>query len=177
MSSSKVRRVRPPQLDYTAVWAANVLTVTTSTVHNLVTGDIVQISGNSSPQLLQVAVTVTTTTAFTVVAAPEYSRFLVGKVSIDFFRTGQVGIFPFTLPRGVGITAVIQSFVTGTGTAGYNLQGSLDGVHWTPLATVTHLGVTGDTQFVTVEPSWTYLAVSVTSIGAATKLEVLASAA
>ena len=77
-----------------------------------------------------------------------------------------------SLPRSTGAAAVVQSFVTGTGGAAYALDVSLDGVHWTSLASITHAGTTDDTQSATIAPNWAYGSVNITSIGASTKLTV-----
>jgi hypothetical protein len=183
MSSTKIRKVKAPVLDATLTWSANTLTVVTTTAHNLVTGDLVDIEVQNSPQeLIQVPVTVTNSTTFTVSASPYWTDVSVptatlnGKVTISFFRTGQTGRFAFTAPRSSGIAAVVQSFVIGTGGASYTLDGSLDGVHWTNIATITHTTTTGDTQSAQVSPAWAYLSINITSIGAATSLTVLYSA-
>ena len=162
--------------DYTATWAAGVLTVTTTditgtaTPHFLVSGTTVDIQCNNAPQLL-VKQVVTTTGANTFTIAVPNSDFLKGKVTVDYFSTGQSGLFSITSPQSNGLNSIVQSFVTGTGGAVYVLAGSLDGIHWNTLATITHLGTTGDTQFTSIPSAWAYMSINVTSIGAATRLE------
>lgn len=176
MSTSKVKKLKT-QIYFTATWLANVLTVTAASAHNLVTGDLVNIipAAGTIGTLSKAAVTVTGATTFTVATTHPYS-YLRGLVEFDFFRTGSTGRQVFTMSRSTGASAVIHSFVTGVGGAVYNVEVSLDGVHWISLATVTHPTVDGDSDFTTVEPAWVYLAINLTSIGADTKLEVLYSA-
>lgn len=175
MSSSKVRKFKRT-LDFTATWAINTLTVTTTGNHYLVTGDVVDIfAGHGAFTIINAAVTVVDADTFTVATSDAFS-FMDGKVQIDLFRTGQTGRFVITSPRSVGNSAVIQSFVTGTGGATYNIDASLDGVHWTNIATVTHAGTTGDTQFAQIAPMWAYVSIDITAIGADTSLVAMYSA-
>jgi hypothetical protein len=177
MSTSRVKTISTV-LDYTASWTANVLTVTTTTPHFLVTGDLVKItSANVPSELIGASVTVTSTTAFTVAVTAMYSQFLSGNVTVPFFRTGQTGRQIFTTPRSTASANVIQSFVTGAGGAVYTIDYSLDGVHWTASGTtITHVTTTNDTQSATIAATWVYAAINITSIGAATSLTVLYSA-
>lgn len=175
MSSSKVRKLGQV-LDFTAVWATDVLTVTTLATQ-LVTGDIVTLVSDQSPQILKGAVTVTNGTTFTMAAPKMYEGFLRGKVNIDFFRTGFTGNVWFTSPNSSGLAGVIQSVVTGTGGATTAINGSLNGVNFgTALATLTNTTVTGNSQSTTIAANWAWLAASISVIGAATKLEIWYSA-
>ncbi len=178
MSSTKVKSVSYT-LPATLSYAAGVLTVTTASVHNLVTGNTVNITAQDSPQqLIGVAVTVTSTTTFTVPVSTQWSDVgipistLQGNVKVSIFNTGNLARYPFTAPRSSGLAAVMQSFVIGTGGASYTVDGSLDGSHWTNIATVTHGTVSGDTQSATISPAWVYLSINITAIGAATSLQV-----
>lgn len=176
MSASKVKKLKT-QLYFTATWLADVLTVTTTSPHNLITGDLVTIipSSGAIEPLSKVAITVTSATEFTIATTNKF-HYLRGLVEYDYFRTGVTGRQVFTMSRSTGASAVIQSFVTGTGGAVYDVEVSLDGVHWVNLSTVTHSMVDGESKFTTIEPAWAYLAINITSIGASTKLEVLYSA-
>jgi hypothetical protein len=148
------------------------LTVVTATAHWLDSGELVSLISNNSPQeLLNQTVTVTNATTFTV-ANIKAIDFKNGNCLIGFLSTGQTGIFTFTAPRS-GASMVVQSFVTGTGGATYELMASLDNVHWVALAAVVHPGTTDDTQFVSIEPAWAYIGINVSSIGTATDLTVL----
>lgn len=173
MSSQRVRKFGFV-LDFTATWAANVLTVVTVGNHNLATGDRVHLAGNNSPQVFNGTVTVTNATTFTVAADITYQYFTAGKATITQFNTGYTGRITITAPRGTALAAVIQSFIAGTGGASYTVDGSLDGVHFTNIATVTH--TSNDVQFAQVAPAWAYISINITSVGAATKLEVMYSA-
>ncbi len=176
-STQKVKTIKTI-LQFTATWAANVLTITTNQNHNLVTGDIVNLKFDESPQVvLGATVTVTGATTFTIPYTNQYAvPYKGGQVEIPYFITGQTGIVAiFTLARTNTGNPIIQSYVTGIGGASYSVLGSLDGIHWTSIATVTHGTTTGDTQHTSITDSWVYFAISITSIGAATTLTVLAS--
>jgi hypothetical protein len=176
MSSARVKTFKR-ELNYTAVFTApSTVTFTTPTAHYLVTGNLVDIiSLAGTTQLPNTTVTVIDATNFSISSLTD-TYWKSGKVVIKYFSTGMTGLQVITSPRNQTGSSVIQSFVTGTGTAVYTLSGSLDGIHWTPLATVTHAATSGDTQNVIVEPSWAYLGVNITSIGAATTLAILYSA-
>jgi hypothetical protein len=170
MSSRKVKR----ELDYTAVWASNVLTVTTTLNHNLVTGDAVRIKSTNSPQDLQASATVTSATVFTVQCSSDYALFLTGTVSIDSFRAGATGRYVFIPQNSTGAGQIIQSFVTGTGTTTATLEGSLDNLHWVPaLGTLSNTATDGSSTVVAMTNKWTYLAVNISAIGASTKMEIM----
>lgn len=180
MSSTRVKKISFV-LDAAITWAANTLTVVTTANHNLVTGDKVSIHVQNVPQeIVDAVVTVTNATTFTIVAPAQWKDVAVpqatfnGKVTVAIFNAGVTGRFVFTAPRSISAAAVIQSFITGTGGAGYTVDGSLDGVHWTNIATVTH--VSNDVQSAQVAPAWAYLSINITSIGASTSLVVMYSA-
>ena len=176
MSSSKVRTLKT-QIKYTATWAANVLTVTTASNHNLVTGDTIKLLAASGNQdNVNHAVTVTSATTFTTPSTDKFYS-LVGLVEIPFFRTGITGRQIFTSPHSTGTDAVIQSYVSGTGGAIYSIDQSLDGIHWSPSGIlVNHSTSDQDTQGYVIKGNWAYLAANITSIGAATALTVMYSA-
>jgi len=176
MSSPKVKTLTR-QFKYTATWLADVLTVTLPSAHYLTTGNLVNVlSANATHDYIQVPVTVTGANSFTIAALSNPYYALIGTVVINYFSTGNTGMNVMTFPRGSGNSGIVQSFVTGTGTAVYVVEASLDGIHWTTLATVTHTATSGDTQSLVVEPAWAYLGFSITSIGAATQLGILVSA-
>lgn len=174
MSSSKVRKFNRV-LEFTATWATDTLIITTVGNHYLVSGDVVDVFAGHGAFTIGATVTVIDATSFSVATIDAFS-FLDGKVHIDIFRTGQTGRFVQTAPRSVGNAAVMQSFVVGTGGASYTIDGSLDGVHWTNIATVTHGILTGDTQFAQIAPMWAYISIDIRVIGADTSLKVLYSA-
>jgi len=175
MSSTRVRKLKQV-VDFTAVWSANVLTVTTAAIV-LVTGDVVTLVSSDSPQFLTGSVTVTNGTTFTMAAPKQYENFLIGKLTIDFFRTGFTGNVWFSAPISTGLPGVIQSVVTGTGGATTVINASLNGVNYgTALATLTNTTATGNSQNTTITANWPFLCASISVIGAATKLEIWHSA-
>ncbi len=176
MSSRKVRPIVRLLPILSAVYSAGVTTITTAT-HYLASDDLVTIRFQDVPQvLLNIAVTVTSGTTFTIVTPMDY-RLVGNNVEIAFYATGQTGGQPsITFNHQTGNSGVVQSWVVGTGGAVYTIEGSLDDVHWSNGdAAVTHAGITNDTQSSTVEPAWAYLRPNITSIGAATKLYFLVS--
>ena len=176
MSSRKVRPfVRKLTVD-TAAFQAGFLTtvIHTKELHYLNNGDVITLRFPNYPQvLLNVPVTVNTTKSFTISTPQDYelenSEIEVGFYSHDM-TGGQEGI---TMVSSTALAAVVQSWVSGTGTAVYTIEGSLDGVHWsTDTVVITHLNANNDTQALTIGVSWAYLRVNLTSVGPATKLYV-----
>lgn len=93
---------------------------------------------------------------------------------VDGYLTGQVGgQSEFSIPRGTGAPAVVQSFVRGTGGATYNLEASLDSSHWISLANVSHATVTNNTAYNTVTAGFAFVRANVVSIGANTNLVIM----
>jgi len=160
---------------FTATYANGVLTVTTAAPHYLATGDIVSLNDGQGQQDAGNVVTVTGASTLTIRGPHEL--FLAGTLTLDVFRTGVTGrqILQTNRSSANGAAAVIQSFVTGTGAASYTIDASLDGVHWTNIATITHGATTNDTQSGSVAPAWAYISINITAIGAATSLEVFAA--
>lgn len=176
MSSRKVKPfVRTLTVD-TAVFQAGFLTTTihTKELHYLNNNEVVTIRFQNFPQiLLNVPVTVTSTTAFSISTPYDYelhnSEIEVGFYSHDM-TGGQQSI---TLSSSTALSAVIQSWVSGTGTAVYTVEGSLDNVHWsTDTTIITHAAANNDTQALTIGVSWAYIRINLTSVGPATKLYV-----
>jgi len=159
-------------LAYTATYANGVLSVTTAATHYLATGDKVSLTDGQGRTEAGFPITVTGAATFTIQARLE--SFLSGIVVADVFRTGSLGrqILSNSRSSANGAAAVIQSFVTGTGAASYTIDASLDGVHWTNIATITHAAITNDTQAGSVAPAWAFISINITAIGAATSLEV-----
>lgn len=162
-------------LAFTATYANGILSVTTSATHYLATGDKVSLTDNQGRTESGFPIIVTGATTFTVQAS--LASFLSGIATFDVFRTGVLGrqIMSTARSSANGASAVIQSFVTGTGAASYTIDASLDGVHWTNIATITHGAITGDTQAGSVAPAWAFISINITAIGAATALEVFAA--
>ena len=178
MSSQRVRKIKNPAIQYTATWAANVLTVVTTSANNVVVGDIIQLISNNVPQVLSGAVvSVISTTSFTIAASSAFSGMIVGDITTDFFRTGQTGRKIIALPRNSGNqgTIFVQSYVSGVGGASYSLEVSLDGIHWIPMnTTLTHPTTDQDTQYMPID-AWAYFAANIITIGASTRLDILVS--
>jgi len=160
------------ELQYTATWAAGVLTVTTPT-HFLVTGDTVRITSLNAPHNLIGAVTVTAATTFTMVASEEYNLFNIGAVTIDFFRTGQTGAQ--TQMFGLVPPTVIQLTAAGAGGAVIVIEVSNDKKSWTTLATVTIAAADKASDFVPLTNTWATARLNITSIGAGTAITVTAA--
>lgn len=176
MSSRKVRPfVRKLTVD-TAVFQSGFLTthIHTKELHYLNNGNVVTVRFPNFPQvLLNVPVTVNSTTSFTIDTPYDYelrnADIEVGYYSHDM-TGGQESI---TLASSTALSAVIQSFTEGTGGAVYSIEGSLDNVHWsTDTIIITHLNANNDTQALTIGVSWAYLRVNITSVGPATKFYV-----
>lgn len=164
-------------LSFTATWAAGVLTVNTTGNHYLASTNTVDLVNATGDKLVDVAVTVTSGTQFTV-ATTESTAYLAGTVVIPYFSTGMTGVQAAeSFARSLAVSSVVQSYVTGTGGASYTVNGSLDGVHWSAIGSaVTHAGTTNDTQSVAIEPGWMYITINISSIGAGTQLTVMHSA-
>jgi hypothetical protein len=140
------------------------------------TFNVVALFFQDSPQALTfLPATVTSTTVFTVALPTGWQgQGVQGQVSIDFYSPGTTGAqLPFTIVQGQsGSGNVISSFLSGAGAASYNIDVSLDDIHWVlNAATLTHAG--NDTQFVTVAPNWCYARPNITSILASQTLTIL----
>lgn len=177
MSTRKVKPFARVLQVTSSSYATGETTLVTET-HYLTTGDLVTVRFKNNPlSFTNVPVTVVNSTSFKITTDKDYQIKESGEVVINFYATGQTGgQQSITLTHGSGAPAVIQSFVKGTGGAVYTVEGSLDNVHWSPNSPITHVGTTDDTQASTIAPAWAWLRVNITSIGAATKLYINASA-
>lgn len=107
------------------------------------------------------------------VATAQYIQNL-SHFGVDGYLPGQTGgQEPQTLPRGTGTETIIQSYVSGTGSASYVIDVSLDTSHWIPVANVTHANTNNDTGFITISPGWAYYRANINSIGANTNLVIM----
>lgn len=174
MSTPRVKYLKQYFGITSATWNANVLTVVTPVAHNLYNGMTVTMVTPNNPQQLTGTVTVSNTTTFTIACEAVknvggwFQYFIIG------FLPGQTGgIGAHTIPRGTGASAVVQSYVVGTGGATYAIEVSLDGVHWIPAGTIAHTTNTNDTGFLTIQPGWSYIRPNITSIGASTNLVIM----
>ena len=107
-----------------------------------------------------------------VVSDPVLGRF--AEVIVRGFLPGQTGYTDvYSIRKGEGSETVLQSWVTGTGGAAYNVELSMDGTHWINSATVTHTTVSGDTGGFTFTAGWAYIRFNITSLGASTILSII----
>lgn len=169
-------------LPYTATWAANVLSVTTTGNHNLKSTDIVSFKlPTVTNELNNVAVTVTGANTFTV---PHTNHQVIqqahtGFVEIGYFSYGQTGaqeIFSIT-PSAAALAASVVQF-TAHGAAGAVLVMSVsnDKQGWVPIATITLASADKATDFITIANNWNYGRISVTSIGLDTSVVITVAA-
>ena len=165
-------------LAYTATWATNVLTVTTTGNHNLKNDDIVSILlPTVTNDLYNVAVTVTGADTFTVphVNHQPITGALVGFVEIPYFSYGQTGdqeIFSISAQGKSIATSVIQFTAHGAAGAVLDLSVSNDKEGWVSVATITLASADLATDFVLVSNNWNYGKLSITSIGLDTTVVV-----
>lgn len=150
------------------------VTITSTEDHNLFDGIPVTITSGASYDAHTATITVTSANTFTMGCTKHIQN--IDNYCINGYITGQTGPqAPQTLPRGTGCNTVVQSYVTGTGGASYGVELSLDNDHWVSFATITHGTTSGNTQFTTIAPGWTYMRANLTSIGANTNLVLMTS--
>jgi len=118
-------------LAYTATWAADVLTVTTSEAHHLKSGDIIRFALTEvTDEMVNKTVTYVDVDTFTV-PAPNYRfKTSAGHVIIDYFSAGMTGDIPvFSIaPSSVNQNGIIQLTAHGAGGAVFVLSVSNDQV-------------------------------------------------
>lgn len=180
MSSRKVKPFTRKLTIVSAVYSAitGLVTIVTDT-HYLASLDVITVRFPDVPQiLLNVPVTVSDGTTFTIATPMDYHLNNASEIEVGYYSVGQTGgQLALTLPSSTALNAVVQSWVSGTGTAVYTIEGSLDGVHWTTDGTtITHTSADGNTQAASISVSWAYLRINLTSVGTATKLYVNLSA-
>ena len=171
MSVSRVRYIKNffPIVSYT--YTNDLITVVANN-HNLFTGVDVTLTSGVSYDAYTAKANVTSANTFTVQCNKHMQN--IDSYCINGFLTGQTGEKPaHTLPRSTGTDTIVQSYVNGTGGAGYKIDVSLDGVHWIPANTVSHSTTSDDTAFVTLKPGWAYMRANVTSVGANTNLVIM----
>lgn len=182
MSTARVRFLNQKINISQTSWSeqTKTLTLTCGSPHNLYTGATVIVASTLTLDQYNTpkAVTVVSPTVFTVnFTGVEYNQFqydIYPYAVVNGFLPGQTGgIGQYTLPRQTGNSAIIQSYVTGTGGASYSIEVSLDGVHWISAATISHSTTNNDTGFVTVQPGWAYIRPNIASIGANTTLSII----
>jgi len=176
MSATK-QKIITRTLNVTATWATNVLSCSTgATNHYLTTGDIVTLVTPNAPQeLIKVAVTVTSGTAFTVPASDQFSTFTVGVVIIPTWRTGvATPLAPIAIPtRDANGSGIIQATnIVGAATSTFTVSGSVDGVGFISIGSLIVPASTGGTISLVIPSYWVYYQIGVTSIGAATAVQL-----
>jgi hypothetical protein len=176
MSSRKVKPFKRTLNIVSAVYSSitGLVTFVTNT-HYLTNGNLITVSFPDVPQiLLDVPVTFVSSTSFTIPTPMDYRLSPSTEIEIKYYSTGQTGgQESLTLASSTTLPAVIQSWVSGTGTAVYTVEASLDNLHWTTDGvSITHTAADGNTQAVTISVSWAYVRINITSIGASTKLYV-----
>jgi len=174
MSVSRVKYQKQyfPINSYTVDDANNKVNIVANN-HILYNGINVALTSNKEYTSYSGEVTVTSANTFTVNC---YSKSIQSLTNycVTGYLTGQTGgQQSITLPRGTGTEAIIQSYVSGTGGATYNIETSLDTSHWIPIATVTHTTTNGNTGFVLVSPGWAYYRANISSVGANTNLVIM----
>lgn len=174
MSASRIKYTTQqfPIINQVLDVANNKVILTTDQLHYLYNGAIVKIFSENGEEIFDTSVTVSGNTSFTIEKIPTRNRYIFYHVL--GYLPGQTGSkSPEALQRGMATPAIIQSYVTGTGGASYNIEVSLDNSHWINAASFSHTTTSGDTGFVTVTPGWTYYRANVVSIGANTTLTLM----
>jgi hypothetical protein len=149
-----------------------------------VAGDVInRVSFNNAPQRINNVTTLTGTTGSTVVFSVsdklgiDLDAYPINNDAVfwmNYFSEGMTGRQDsFTLPIYQGAKAIVQTHVVGTGGAVYNLEGSLDGVIWSTIATITHGAVSLNSAYTSITDPWAYFSINLTSVGTATKLVVI----
>lgn len=170
MSASRVKYADQVFYIKTSSWNSGELTIESSVDHNLYTNAEVSISTQQGIITSQVEVL----TANTFKVTCNNISYPLSLYTVRGYLPGQTGNQEkVSIPRGNAADAVIQSYVTGTGAAEYNVELSLDGSHWNEVANVVHSSTDGDTGYLIVSPGWTYFRPNVVSVGANTTLTIM----
>ncbi len=176
MSSKRVRSFKKEVKILSGVFdsGTSLITVTTASNHKLATGDIVSILTSKSTTQVDATVTVTGVTTFTFPSTYDLYLGVDAIVVVKFFRsldsTGLVSIL--TTGNNTALGPVVGSTITGTGTAVYDIQGSLDGINFKTLTTITHTA--NSTMLYTVSGNIPFIGINITTAvtDTATKLEI-----
>jgi hypothetical protein len=176
MSSKKVQQFFRRLTVVSSTFLAGITTITVAETHYLVTSDLITIFFANVPQVLnQVPITYVGANSFSVVTPIDYIIDNKAEIIVGYYSTGVIGgQVPLMLTHQTGNTAVVQTWISGTGGSTCTLEGSLDGIHFTPaiISTITNTGSNGNTQAGTIEPAWAYVRVNVGGVGASSKLYV-----
>ena len=171
MSASRIKYITQEFGISSSNWANNVYTANTVTNHSLFANVEVTLLGSIG----------TYSAPATVVANNQFSVPMIKERTDNYQSYAVKGYLPGTvggqeaqsMQRGMATDAIIQSYVTGTGTAQYNIEVSLDSQHWINAATVIHANTTNDTGFCKVAPGWCFYRANVASVGANTLLSII----
>lgn len=155
-----------------ASWAADEWTLTTAANHYLVPTDTLTFIDPYNPQHYNVTLAASTAGTTIKFASTDRKIKFPEKVFTDIFRTGLTGgQDKFTFSFGQPPSAIIQSYVTGTGGAVFDVEASMTGQHWQSIATVTLAA--SSHEFVKITDPWAYGRLKITSIDAATTLKAV----
>lgn len=171
MSSARVKKAKTYyEISSYSFDSANNIVTANSVNHGLYSGIPCYLISDKDREFYKGTANVVSANVFTF--AINYRPQNLTHVAIDGYTS--IGNKPeVTLPRGTGTETIVQSYVNGTGGAAYNIDVSLDIIHWIPAANVSHTTSDGDTGFVTISPGWSYMRANVTSIGANTNLVIM----
>jgi hypothetical protein len=179
MSSKKVNRAFRTLSIVSATYANNVTTITTKeAAHYLVNNDLITVMFTNVPQVLDdVAVAVTGANTFTIPTTMDLKLDASATIQVYFFSAGMTGLQrAFTISQTTALPAIIQSYVSGTGTAVYDIVGTLFdpilGIWEGDGSSVTHTAIDKNSQATTIGISWAWLNINITSIGTLTKLYI-----
>lgn len=165
-----------PIESYTFDSANSVATIVANTAYTNLLYANLAIYLASSSQYTDYKTSVGTVSGNTFTASVATAQYIqnLSHFGVDGYLPGQTGgQEEHTLPRGTGCDTVVQSFVSGTGGASYNIDVSLDKSHWIPVGTITHTTASEDTGFITISPGWVYMRANLISVGANTNLVIL----
>lgn len=154
-------------------WNSNTLTINTTGNHLLFNGVNVTVYGENT-YVISGTCTVANSTSFSIATTRVNDTFT--KYSVESFLPTQTGTpdrTKYSIARGSDADFVIQSFVTGTGGASYNVDVSLDGIHWIPTANIVHSTANNDTTYLVISPGWLYFRPYLNSVGANTLLTII----
>lgn len=172
MSASRIKYITQEFPLASSTWNGSVYTANTVSANSLLFSNV---------EVTLIGSTKTYTAPITVLANNQFSMSM-NAAQHDQYHLYQVkGYLPGqtgpqsaqALQRGMATDAIVQSFVTGTGAAQYNIEVSLDTEHFINSATIIHNTTSGDTGFITVAPGWSHFRANITSVGANTLLTII----
>lgn len=146
----------------------NLITVTTTAVHNLATGDVVSILMKNSTTQIDVPVTVLTTTTLTFPSNTDYGIQSDGIIVVPFFRSlDSTAVSPsLTLSNSTAMAPLLVSVLSGstsTATAAYKIQGSIDNTNWFDIGTAITQAAGGAAMPTPITVNAPYLRINITT--------------